>query len=298
MKIKKILSLTLGACVFLGTSFTTFAAPKQMPDGTMFDAQFYAQTYPDVANALGTDEAVLYNHYVQSGKAEGRKATADSAAQSTPAQVTAQSGRSAIYRLSDKQMKDVLYHVFDTGEGEGVYFDEIQYAAVYPDVAASVGTSHNALWKHYKTKGIYEGRQAYVKDIYPNPSWNDINKNNVLILNAVVTLTDEKMSDREICKIAHDWVCSHLIYDRINVGNHSYRAGVHLGVGKCAEYADIFGKFVTFSGLKNHIISGTINGEGHAWNAVWVDGHRYEVDCTWDDNDNIKYDYFLVEKAH
>jgi len=50
-----------------------------MADGTMFDAQFYAQTYVDVANAVGTDEAALYNHYVNHGKAEGRKAYADAA---------------------------------------------------------------------------------------------------------------------------------------------------------------------------------------------------------------------------
>ena len=175
MKIKKLLTIALSTCMFLTSSISVLAAPKQMPDGTMFDAQFYAQTYPDVANALGTDEAVLYNHYVQFGKAEGRKATADSTAQTAPTQTATRSGKSAIYKLSDKQMKDALYHVFDTGEGEGVYFDEVQYAAAYPDVAASVGTSHNALWKHYKTKGIYEGRQAFVKDLYSNPSWNDIN---------------------------------------------------------------------------------------------------------------------------
>lgn len=46
------------------------AGPKQMADGTLFDAAYYAATYPDVAAAFGTDEAMLYNHYVLCGKAE------------------------------------------------------------------------------------------------------------------------------------------------------------------------------------------------------------------------------------
>lgn len=48
------------------------AAPKTMADGTVFDAEFYAATYSDVVAVLGTDEAILYQHYVTNGKAEGR----------------------------------------------------------------------------------------------------------------------------------------------------------------------------------------------------------------------------------
>lgn len=43
-----------------------------MSDGQLFDAQFYADTYPDVKEAYGYDEALLYEHYLLFGKAEGR----------------------------------------------------------------------------------------------------------------------------------------------------------------------------------------------------------------------------------
>ena len=56
---------------------TVFASPKTMPDGTVFDAEYYAKTYPDVVSAIGTDENALYQHYVMAGKAEGRKPLAD-----------------------------------------------------------------------------------------------------------------------------------------------------------------------------------------------------------------------------
>ena len=59
----------LGIAASLATSN---AAPKTMPDGGTFDAEYYAQNNPDVVAALGSDENVLYQHYINYGKAEGR----------------------------------------------------------------------------------------------------------------------------------------------------------------------------------------------------------------------------------
>ena len=39
-----------------------------------FDPEFYYSVYPDVAEACGTDKKALWDHYVNYGKAEGRKA--------------------------------------------------------------------------------------------------------------------------------------------------------------------------------------------------------------------------------
>lgn len=41
-------------------------------DKDEFDAEYYAQNNPDVTAALGTDEDVLYRHFIEYGKAEGR----------------------------------------------------------------------------------------------------------------------------------------------------------------------------------------------------------------------------------
>ena len=53
------------ACTMVLTPVQAFAAEK-------FDPAFYAATYPDVVNALGTDSNALYNHYITYGKSEGR----------------------------------------------------------------------------------------------------------------------------------------------------------------------------------------------------------------------------------
>ena len=69
---KAIVSMLLGFVMMACMSLEINAAPKQMPDGNLFDAQFYAETYPDIAAILGMDETLLYNHYILSGRQEGR----------------------------------------------------------------------------------------------------------------------------------------------------------------------------------------------------------------------------------
>ena len=39
---------------------TTYAAPEAMPDGTTFDAEFYAANNPDVVAVYGTDADKYY----------------------------------------------------------------------------------------------------------------------------------------------------------------------------------------------------------------------------------------------
>ncbi len=69
------------------TSKTEDTKPKSnIPD--WFDADFYAANNSDVVAALGSSPETLYNHYVNHGKAEGRKANADDPAE----RVTADNG--------------------------------------------------------------------------------------------------------------------------------------------------------------------------------------------------------------
>lgn len=71
---KKIMAAVLMMSMVVGSSLTVCAAPEIMADGTVFDAEYYAQMYPDVVAELGTDTDALYQHYVTFGKMEGRLA--------------------------------------------------------------------------------------------------------------------------------------------------------------------------------------------------------------------------------
>lgn len=69
---RKLLAGLLTMGLILGNGSAVFAAPVSMPDGAIFDADYYAQAYPDVAASVGNDINALYNHYVTFGQYEGR----------------------------------------------------------------------------------------------------------------------------------------------------------------------------------------------------------------------------------
>ncbi len=81
---KKIYLALLSGFLGLSSAMTVSASPRTMPDGTVFDSEYYAQTNPDVAAAWGTDKNALYQHYLTCGKAEGRKPYSDSDANAVP----------------------------------------------------------------------------------------------------------------------------------------------------------------------------------------------------------------------
>lgn len=85
---KKLLIVSLAAVLCLGNIATVSAAPAESPAPVIyttvatptdlalmrqiFNAQEYAEMYPDVVKALGTDEDALWEHFVTHGLYEGR----------------------------------------------------------------------------------------------------------------------------------------------------------------------------------------------------------------------------------
>ena len=72
MKKQLLASITI-LTLSMASSMSVLAAPKIMPDGGVFDAEYYAENNPDVVQAYGTDKDALYSHYVNNGRAEGRQ---------------------------------------------------------------------------------------------------------------------------------------------------------------------------------------------------------------------------------
>ncbi len=130
-----IRTLTLLAVLFsmlLFGKIDTQAAPLLMPDGTVFDPVFYADTYPDLRVIYAYDANLLWKHYTACGKAEGRLASDGSPAV----------GAVLVYP-------------------DGSFFDPAFYLATYPELAETVGTDPNALANHYFGCGRAEGRMGY-----------------------------------------------------------------------------------------------------------------------------------------
>ena len=139
---KLFLSALTAAAALVLTALPVCAAPVDMGDGTLFDAAYYAQRYPDVAAVYGSDANLLYLHYTTFGKNEGRTPYQPTTT-STPSASTASTG-SSIYTP-------------DTFE----QFDAVWYAQTYPDVAAVYGSDPTLLYQHYTTLGFYEGRPGH-----------------------------------------------------------------------------------------------------------------------------------------
>lgn len=56
----------------LGTGISAEASPVIMPDGYLFDPEYYAENNPDVVAAFGEDPTALYQHFKKYGAEEGR----------------------------------------------------------------------------------------------------------------------------------------------------------------------------------------------------------------------------------
>ena len=73
MLIKGLAILTVLMVALSSLPIKVLAEPQVMPDGTIFDPDYYAENNPDVVAVYGNNNpAGMYEHYVTFGKKEGR----------------------------------------------------------------------------------------------------------------------------------------------------------------------------------------------------------------------------------
>lgn len=75
----------------------------------------------------------------------------------------------------------------------------------------------------------------------------------------------------------HDWIVNNVYYD-LNL--QYYGADMILrGYGVCDSYSKAYCMLCKQAGISVY----RVTNDDHAWNAVYLDGNWYFVDCTWDD---------------
>ena len=113
-----------------------------------FNPLNYRNNYRDLDAAFGEDLSAYYAHYIKYGKAEGRSGvninTPDTVPDYTP------------------DVKPNYDYVID-GIDYSVVFDADYYYNTHRDVANVFGKDNKALFNHFMTYGIYEGRQANIE---------------------------------------------------------------------------------------------------------------------------------------
>ncbi len=112
------------------------------------------------------------------------------------------------------------------------------------------------------------------------------------------------MTNYEKVKAIHDWIGKQNTYTSTDKDSESTTYGViHDGKALCNGYSLCFYKLCVEAGIPCKYIGGKAgtgrDAGGHAWNIVALGDKWYNVDMTWDDeddNDRVVYDYFLKGK--
>lgn len=108
------------------------------------------------------------------------------------------------------------------------------------------------------------------------------------------------MSDLDAERYFHDWLIKNVTYKEGTHDQSLYSAFVERKT-VCAGYAKAFQYLCIRRGIECYRVDGTGYGddgssEGHTWNLIKINGSYYNVDVTWDDEDEGEplYDYFNV----
>lgn len=107
----------------------------------------------------------------------------------------------------------------------------------------------------------------------------------------------ELSSDFEKEKYIHDYLDNKLEYDENAVLNQSAYSAIVNDSTVCAGYAKAFQYLMQKLGIPTYTCVGwggfgLFFGGMHGWNIVKLDSDYYNVDCTWDDDEPISYEYF------
>ena len=249
----KMITLMLLTSALLFPGAVAYAEPNYAYEritAENFDADRYASDNPDLLAAFGRNRNLLFQHYRNNGKQEGRLAHA-------------------------LPYKPSRLAVFELKRDESYYFDADRYASDYPDLLAAFGRNKKALWNHYKKYGFYEGRKAY--------GTSDSVEAKRKVFDVAEAITNDGMTEREKIKAVHDWIINHTSYDNVNYENNtipedSYNiTGVMLkGVAVCSGYARTFDYFMYVLGIEHEHVTGLVDSPkggrgGHAWNRVLLD---------------------------
>ena len=84
----------------------------------------------------------------------------------------------------------------------------------------------------------------------------------------------------------HDWLLDHCTYDYSYLYCGSEGAFAR-GTGTCETYHRAYTMLLNRVGIAN----GRIEGNGHVWTAVKIDGEWCQIDTTWDDNGRTNHSY-------
>lgn len=91
---------------------------------------------------------------------------------------------------------------------------------------------------------------------------------------------------------AHDLICSNTVYGSNTFDQSCYSVFME-GTSVCAGYAEAFELLCNAVGIDTICVTS----DTHEWNKVYLYDKWYVVDCTWDDQGVIYYNYFNISDS-
>lgn len=165
-----LLALSVATVTMLGSALTVSATGYE----DLFDAEYYASQYSDVAEAFGDDEEALLQHYLTYGIKEGRSASEVFNVQNY------RENYADLDAAFGDDWKGYVDHYLNCGLEEGRdgggMFDAASYANRYEDLKDVYGYDLAKLRAHYEIFGEEEGRNAVsqaVKDEWDSQTYVD-----------------------------------------------------------------------------------------------------------------------------
>jgi len=103
------------------------------------------------------------------------------------------------------------------------------------------------------------------------------------ITNQIINGAKKYTTDYEKELYVHDTLIRMITYDNQAPNNQSAYSAIVTGRTVCAGYARAFQYIMMQLGIPTYYVTGTSDGEEHAWNIVKLNDGYYNVDITWDD---------------
>lgn len=129
---------------------------------------------------------------------------------------------------------------------------------------------------------------------------SDEKKMAVLVINVCKRIINSNMSDAKKVFVIHNWIVNYAdyAYDDYMAGSltqddHDYYGVLLNRSAVCDGYAKTFDLFMRVLGIEEMVVKGQVYSwpdgyVNHEWNMVYLYGHWYYVDCTFDDPINFK----------
>ena len=104
--------------------------------------------------------------------------------------------------------------------------------------------------------------------------------------------TNDNMSDIQKAKVLHDWICNKVYFEHEDPDSPKTQNDGSVFMNNstiCEGYAKGYDLLLKAAGIESHYV----HSSSHAWNIIKLGNQYFHVDTTWDDGDNISYEWFL-----